>query len=45
MILDLIVQTAYGFPGNGETAISLTANPCLNILRLDLFPAAQRVYI
>lgn len=38
-----MVHIPTGFPGNGETASSLTANPCFNRLKVDLSPAAHKV--
>lgn len=37
-MLFLTVQTAVGFPGNSETAISLTSSPFRNILKVDRGP-------
>ena len=37
----LTVQTAFGFPGNSDTAISVTSNPCLRTRNVDLGPLPQ----
>lgn len=41
--LRFTVQTALGFPGNSDTAISETSNPCLNTLMDDLGPRPQAI--
>lgn len=38
------VQTALGLPGSSDTAISVTSNPCLKTLIVDLGPLPQSMY-
>lgn len=38
------VHTAFGLPGNSDTAISETSRPCLNTLKVDLEPRPQAIY-
>lgn len=38
------VHTAFGLPGNSDTAISETSRPCLKTLKVDLEPRPQAIY-
>lgn len=38
------VHTAFGLPGNSDTAISETSRPCLKTLNVDLEPRPQAIY-
>lgn len=38
------VHTAFGLPGNSDTAISETSSPCLKTLNVDLDPRPQAMY-
>ena len=42
--LFLTVQTALGFPGSSETAISVTSRPCRKTRRVDRGPRPQAAY-